>query len=234
MTTRSSTMPAPTTQRYVPAAGRGWLTGLYDPIMALTMRERAFRPAIIDAVLADPRPGVVLDVGCGTGTLARQLATADPSVRVVGIDGDERVLTLAREKVQRFDERVRFIKGLADDLPVEDATVDVVVASLLLHHLSRIAKQEALREARRVLTPAGRLVIADWGQPHDPLTRAGFLALRLLDGLANTRDHAAGRLPSLVTQVGFSNVRIRQSWRTMWGSLDLITAKPTSETVTSR
>lgn len=61
----------------MPAAGRAWLTALYDPLMALTMRERAFRPALIAAVLADPLPGVVLDVGCGTGTFTVQLAEAE-------------------------------------------------------------------------------------------------------------------------------------------------------------
>jgi ubiquinone/menaquinone biosynthesis C-methylase UbiE len=136
--------------------------------------------------------------------------------------------------VTRFGDRVRFSKSLAANLPVEDASIDVVVASLLIHHLAPVPKLDALREARRVLIPAGRLVIADWGRPHDPLARAGFLALRILDGFENTRDHAAGRLPSLLVQAGFSNVRDEQSWRTMWGSLDLITAEPTSETVVSR
>lgn len=215
----------PTEQRYVPAAGRAWLTALYDPLMALTMRERDFRPALIAAVLAEPRPSVVLDLGCGTGTLAGQLAEADPSLRVLGIDGDEAALALARQKVTGFGERVRFSRSLADALPVEDASVDVVVASLLLHHLAPAAKLDALREVRRVLIPAGRLVIADWGQPQDPLTRTGFFMLRLLDGFANTADHAAGRLPSLVAQAGFANVRVAQHWRTAWGSLQLITAE---------
>jgi ubiquinone/menaquinone biosynthesis C-methylase UbiE len=193
--------------------------------MALTMRERTFRPALIAAVLAEPRPGVVLDVGCGTGTFASQLAEADPSVHVLGVDGDEDVLARAREKVTRFGERVQFSKSMANALPIEDASVNVVMASLLLHHLSPAAKLDALREARRVLSPAGRLVIADWGQPQDPLTRTGFFMLRLLDGFENTADHAAGRLPSLVAQAGFANVRVAQQWRTVWGSLQLITAE---------
>lgn len=69
----------PTEPRYVPAAGRAWLTTLYDPLMALTMRKRAFRPALIAAALAEPRPSVVLDVGCGTGTLAAQLVETEPA-----------------------------------------------------------------------------------------------------------------------------------------------------------
>lgn len=213
------------TERYVPAAGRAWLTAVYDPLMALTMRERSFRPALIAAVFSDPRPDVVLDVGCGTGTLVGQLAEADPAVQVLGIDGDEEVLALAREKLPRFDGRVRFSRSLANDLPIEDASVDVVIASLLLHHLSPVGKLEALKEAERVLTPAGRLVIADWGQPRDPLTRAGFFALRLLDGFQNTADHAAGRLPTVIAQAGFASVRAGRRWRTVWGSLELITAE---------
>jgi ubiquinone/menaquinone biosynthesis C-methylase UbiE len=218
-------MPMPTNERYVPAAGRAWLTALYDPAMALTMRERAFRPALIAAVLADPRPRVVLDVGCGTGTLADQLAEADPSVLVFGIDGDEKALALARKKVTRFGERMRFSWSLADSLPIEDAAVDVVIASLLLHHLSSVSKLQALREAHRVLAPGGRLVVADWGRPRDLLTRAGFFVLRLLDGFENTADHAAGRLPSLVAQAGFNNVSAGQRWRTLWGSLEITTAE---------
>lgn len=229
MTGQSS--PLPSAERYVPAAGRRWLTGLYDPIMAVTMRERAFRPAVIAAVLADPRPRLVLDLGCGTGTLASQLAAADSSVQVLGIDGDEEVLALARQKAARFGGRVSFRKSLAANLPVEDAAVDVVVASLLIHHLPTAAKLDALRAARRALGPTGRLVIADWGQPQDPQTRAGFLALRLLDGFQNTADHAAGRLPSLIAQAGFASVTVRQWWRTAWGRLELITAEPVRETV---
>jgi ubiquinone/menaquinone biosynthesis C-methylase UbiE len=215
----------PTDERYVPAAGRTWLRRLYDPAMALTMRERAWRPALIATVLTDPLPGTVLEVGCGTGTLCIQLAAASPAMQVLGIDGDEEILALARQKRARFGERLRFSHGLAGELPVADASVNVVIASLLLHHLSPSAKLSALMEAHRVLIPGGRLVIADWGPAHDPLMRAAFFSLRLLDGFQNTRDHAAGRLPSLVRKAGFQNVVIWQRWRTAWGSLEAITAE---------
>jgi SAM-dependent methyltransferase len=209
--------------RYIPAAGHARLTALYDPAMALTMRERAFRPALLQAVLA-AGPQLVVDVGCGTGTFALMLAEADPRVEVRGFDGDEAVLERARAKVSPQANRLSFEHSLAGELPVESGSADVVTASLLLHHLAPVAKLAALAEARRVLRPNGRLVIADWGRPRDPLTRAGFLALRLLDGFENTRDHAAGRLPLMIEHAGFSSVRIVQRWRTVWGSLELISA----------
>lgn len=176
-------------------------------------------------MLTDPLPGTVLEVGCGTGTLCIQLALAAPNVQVLGIDGDEKILALARQKGARFGERVRFSQALAGELPLADASVDVAIASLLLHHLSPSAKLDALREAHRVLIAGGRLVIADWGPAHDPLMRAAFFSLRLLDGFQNTRDHAGGRLPSLLRKAGFQEVAVRQRWRTVWGSLEAITAE---------
>lgn len=207
----------------MPAAGRAGLTRLYDPVMALTMRERAFRPALVAAVLARA-PAVVLDVGCGTGKLAGLLAAGAPETRVIGIDGDEQVLALAAARVAGFGERVRLLAGCADGLPLADSSVEVVVASLLLHHLAPGVKLAALAEARRVLTPGGRLVIADWGPPHDPVMRAAFLALQLLDGFANTRDHAAGAIPALISKAGFADVALERRWRTVWGSLEMLSA----------
>jgi ubiquinone/menaquinone biosynthesis C-methylase UbiE len=221
----------PTTEkeRYVPAAGRAWLTALYDPMMALTMRERAFRRALVAAVLAERPPAMVLDVGCGTGTLAAELAAADSRIHVLGIDGDEHVLTRARSKTEGFGERVRLARGLADAIPAPDTSADVVVASLLLHHLAPDAKLRALREAHRVLRPGGRLVVVDWGRPHDVLMRSVFSVLQLLDGFQSTRDHAAGRIPALIETAGFGLVTTLDRWRTAWGSLELITARANAQ-----
>jgi ubiquinone/menaquinone biosynthesis C-methylase UbiE len=210
------------TERYVPAAGRTWLTGLYDPIMALTMRESAFRGRLADAVL-ESSPEVVLDIGCGTGSLAALILARDATTRVLGVDGDEEVLERARAKTAAAGERAEFRRGLADALPVDDASVDVVTASLLLHHLEHDGKLRALNEARRVLRPGGRLAIADWGRPHDPVMRAAFFGLQLVDGFASTREHATGALPSLIEAAGFQPVLTLGRWRTFWGSLEVLT-----------
>jgi ubiquinone/menaquinone biosynthesis C-methylase UbiE len=218
----------PTTDRFVPAAGRRGLNALYDPVMALTMRERAWRPALV-AQAATTGPRTIADIGCGTGTLAIDLARALPEAIVIGIDGDRAILDQAAAKAVAGGVQIDVREGLAQQLPVADDTADVVVMSLLLHHLTTENKLLALREARRVLRPEGRLLIADWGQPRDPLTAATFLALRLLDGWQQTAEHAAARLPKLIASAGLHSVDIFAAWTTGWGRLELISAHTSIE-----
>jgi SAM-dependent methyltransferase len=204
--------------RYVPAAGRFGLTGLYDPALRLTMRESRWRPVLVAAA----GTGDVLDLGCGTGTLTVDLARA--GARVTGVDGDEDVLRRAAAKAHDAGVELELRAGLADRIPLDDASVDVAVCSLLLHHLVPADKAVALAECRRVLRPGGRLLIADWGRPADPLQRAAFFALQLLDGFQNTRDHAAGRLADFVRDAGFAEVAVERRLRTVFGTLELLRA----------
>jgi ubiquinone/menaquinone biosynthesis C-methylase UbiE len=210
------------TDRYVPAAGRAAFTRFYDPVLAATTRERTFRGRLLATVAAAlPDGGRVLDVGCGTGTFAIALAARRPDAQVVGIDGDPTVLALAGAKAGA--QRVTWRAGVATALDGEaDAGADAVVMSLLLHHLTRDAKVAALAEARRVLKPGGRLHVADWGRPHDPLMRAAFFVLQLIDGFATTRDHAAGALPGLIAGAGFDAAPPYARLRTVFGSLELV------------
>jgi ubiquinone/menaquinone biosynthesis C-methylase UbiE len=207
-----------TEARYVPAAGRFGLTGLYDPALRLTMREKRWRPWLVAAA----GTGAVLDLGCGTGTLAVELARAGE--RVVGVDGDEDVLRRAAAKARDAGVTLELRAGLADAIPLEDGSVDAVGCSLLWHHLIPADKSVGLIECRRVLRPGGRLLIADWGRPADPLQRAAFFVLQLIDGFQNTRDHVAGRLPGFVRAAGFADVVVEQRLRTVFGTLELVRA----------
>jgi ubiquinone/menaquinone biosynthesis C-methylase UbiE len=206
--------------RYVPAAGLRGLTRFYDPIIAVTMREQLFRGRLTQQLLAGlPTEADIADVGAGTGTFAIGLAAAAPTAAVVAIDGDPEVLAIARAKQSAAV--VEWKQGLAGALPLGDGSCDRVAMSLLLHHLDAGGKRAALAEAHRVLRPGGRLHIADWGKPQDPLMRASLFTLALFDGI---RDHAAGRLPLFIEGAGFTEVRRHDRLRTVAGSLELLSA----------
>ncbi len=215
----------PSEASYVPAAGWKGLTRLYDPIVAATMRERRFRGELTASVAADlPNRGTVVDVGCGTGTFAIAFAAQRPDAQLIGVDGDPSILELAQRKPGAT--AIDWREGLASDLPLADDSADAVTMSLVLHHLLPSAKHAALAEIHRVLRPGGRLHIADFARPHDPLMRAAFAAIQVADGFAQTRDHVAGRLPQIVIDAGFPTVMSRARLRTAFGSLEILTAKP--------
>jgi ubiquinone/menaquinone biosynthesis C-methylase UbiE len=216
-------MSATAGDRYVPAAGRRAFTRLYDPVIALTMRERAFRGRLLERVRTSLpfEGGRVVDVGCGTGTFAIA-AAAGCRADVAGVDGDPEILAIARAKPGAG--AVTWFEGRAESLPLPDGRADAVVMSLVLHHLVPSAKRSALSEAARVLRPGGHLHVADWGRPSDPLMAAAFTVVRLADGLAPTRDHAAGRLPELVAAAGLEEVAVGDRLRTGFGSLELLSA----------
>jgi ubiquinone/menaquinone biosynthesis C-methylase UbiE len=208
--------------KFVPAAGRHGLTWLYDPIVALTMRERTFRSRLV-AQVASSAPTSLLEIGCGTGSLTTLLAQALPAASIVGLDPDPGVLTRAQAKGQT--QRIEWLQGTAVQLPLPDQSIERVVASLVLHHLTAGEKLLALAEAHRVLRPGGRLHIADWGAPQDAIMGAAFFVLRAIDGFDRTRAHVRGELPSLIAGAGFAEVQLRDRMRTGWGTLELLSAE---------
>lgn len=210
-------------ERYIPALAYRWLTPLYDPVVRWTTRERTFKAALLEQAQFQPGDRV-LDLACGTGTLtvaAKQLA---PAAEIVGLDGDPAVLARAREKARAAGVSLRFDQGLAQQLPYGDGSVDLVLSSLFFHHLTREGKLATLREVRRVLKPAGELHVADWGRAANPLMRALFLIVQLLDGFETTADNVAGRLPELIREAGFAEVTERRRIATPLGTISLYAA----------
>lgn len=209
--------------RYVPAARWRAFTRIYDPILALTMRERRWRGEMLRRLDRDlPEGGTVLDIGCGTGTFALALKERRPDLRVIGVDGDAEILALARAKPGAAE--IEWREGLAQGLPVPDAAAVVVTISLVLHHLLPEDKRRALAEARRILAPSGRLHVADWGKPTDPLMSGAFFVAQAIDGFDRTADHRAGRLPAFVVEADFGPVESYGRFRTGFGVVELLRA----------
>lgn len=191
---------------FVPALRWRILTGAYDFIVALTTREARFKALLVrDLELSGGES--VLDVGCGTGTLAIAIKARAPQAGVVAVDADDTVLAIAREKAREANVAIDFRECDARALPLEARSFDVVVSSLFFHHLRRADKERVLREICRVLRPGGVLHVADWGRPDSLSARLRFFCVRVFDGLEITRESAQGAFPALIRSAGFRPVR---------------------------
>jgi ubiquinone/menaquinone biosynthesis C-methylase UbiE len=166
---------------YLPAAGRDSLLWLYDPLTRLFGADKVFRSFLDQAELQPDH--AVLDIGCGTGTLAVLLKRLHPTIEVKGLDPDPKALARATRKAARKGVTVRFDRGFADELPYADATFDRVFSSMMFHHVPRADRPTVLAEVRRVLKPEGTLEFLDISRPGEDwvlkrLQEAGFADVR--------------------------------------------------------
>src|SRR5262249_7573730 len=128
--------------------------------------------------MARIQPGErVLDVGCGTGTLAVEVARrVGRTGYVAGIDPAAEQIARARAKAARRNLPIDFQIGVIEQLPFSDQSFDVVFSTLMMHHLPAPLKRQGLAEIARVLKPGGRLVIGDFVRKQDRAGRAHFHA----------------------------------------------------------
>ena len=117
--------------------------------------------------LSEVRPGQkLLDVGCGTGSLAIVAkAKAGPDGEVHGIDAAPGMIKVALRKADNAGTDVRFQVGLIEGIPFPDDQFDLALSTFMLHHLPDDLKRKGFAEIYRVLKPGGHFLTVDFGAP---------------------------------------------------------------------
>jgi cyclopropane fatty-acyl-phospholipid synthase-like methyltransferase len=209
---------------YIPALSHNWLTPLYDQLIGWTMPEATFKRHLIKQ--ADIKSGHrVLDVGCGTATLTLLIKKTHPDADVVGVDGDAKILGIAKRKAAQANLDITLDEAMGFDLPYPTVSFDRVVSSLMFHHLTRTNKIATLREINRVLRTDGELHIADFGKAHNLLMRAASFPWQVFDGFKTTSDNVNGLLTKLIQDAGFAEVHKSADYMTLFGTLSLYVAR---------
>jgi ubiquinone/menaquinone biosynthesis C-methylase UbiE len=192
----------------IPTRGRtldhaAFIYDLLEPLLMLGKQAQYIQQIIS---LLEIKPDYrVLDLGCGTGVLTREIADrldARSGGISIGIDAAAKMIAAAEKK--RSSETCRFEVAAAEDLPYEDASFDAVASSMFFHHVPLDLKEMTLNEACRVVKPGGRLVIADM---HTPSTSLGSLVShvsRYFFMQPQIGENIRGVLPGLIEKAGFN------------------------------
>ncbi|MCM3845778.1 class I SAM-dependent methyltransferase [Pseudonocardia sp. DR1-2] len=155
-----------TTHAHTPALVSSRLLPGYDTVARLGGAVPMYWRLLAQAGIG-PRDRV-LEIGCGTGNVLLRATEAVPTATVRGVDPDPEAVAMARRKAAEAGVELELQVGVAEDLPLDDGSVDRVLSSLMLHHIAADARVAALREAHRVLAPGGSLHLVDLD--HDPRT----------------------------------------------------------------
>ena len=204
---RIETGPPPPRHRDPRTSTAGMLHGsgqTYDIFAAVFFGGRRRRVFTRLAGESGARAGDrVLDVGCGTGYFTRVLAQAvAPAGAAHGVDPSGEAITHARRVSHLAN--CTFGEGVAEALDAPDAAYDVVVSSLMIHHLPETVRPRAIREMFRVLRPGGSVLIAEFRPPSSLLGRR---MITRLTGHGAMAENRVDLLEPMIREAGFEQVR---------------------------
>jgi ubiquinone/menaquinone biosynthesis C-methylase UbiE len=167
----------------IPALVLGYITVILV-MTAYRLRRQGYQQRIHDLVAREVAGsgGDVLDVGCGSGSLAIAIARMDPACRVVGVDswGDAWEYSQAQceenARIEGVADRVTFRRASAARLPFDEPIADVVVSCLTFHEVRECPdRTDAMAEALRVLRPGGTFAFLDLFSDPVPFTSAAHV-----------------------------------------------------------
>jgi demethylmenaquinone methyltransferase/2-methoxy-6-polyprenyl-1,4-benzoquinol methylase/phosphoethanolamine N-methyltransferase len=156
----------------------------YDKLVGIVClgRERQMRMATLELINIQPE-STVLDVGCGTGSLAIEAKRLALDGTVVGIDSSSNMVNIAKRKAEKARVDVDFRVGVIEQIEFSGNYFDIVLSSLMMHHLPDDLKKEGLKEVQRILKPGGIFLIVD-------LDLSAFSLASFIHGHTSPNEHS--------------------------------------------
>lgn len=141
----------------------------------------------------------LLDLGCGAGHAS--FTAAAKVAQVVAYDLSAQMLTVvSTAAAEKGLANVRVQQGVAESLPFDDASFDIVISRYSAHHWHDVG--QALREVKRVLKPGGRAILMDVVSPGHPLLDVYLQTVEVLRDTSHVRDYSPGEWLSMFTDAG--------------------------------
>jgi ubiquinone/menaquinone biosynthesis C-methylase UbiE len=172
------------TERSIAAYDVSQRVKTYDSDMELMHPNRSKMVEIALEVLPFQRTAALraIDLGIGTGYFTKQFLNRFPNSRVLGIDGAQAMVELAKARLESFASRVEFVIGdfrNLKQLAPNETTADVVFSAYALHHLPRADKVNVLRTVVDLLVPGGWFINADLTIADSPELESRLQELRI-------------------------------------------------------
>ena len=174
-----------------------WASTYEKSLLPRSFFDRAHQATLALAASIVHQPVEVLDVGCGTGKLLRRAAIYWPEAQLIGVDPANGMIEMAK----RLTPNATFFTGMAEVLPLQDNSVDLVMSTTSFHHWQDQAA--GIREIARVLRPGGYFILVDISFPE-----------WLLQVVRLKRVHSPAQMQTLFMQAGL-HVQTQQklAWR---------------------
>jgi len=180
----------------------GFLTPFYDSVIKIFAFEKFYQK--IASQIPPDKAIHILDMGTGTANLAIAIKKRSPSAKILGIDPDEKILKIAKEKIKKEKLDIKLIKAFAQKLPFKKQSFDYVVSSFAVHHIPPNLKDQAFLEMYRVLRSGGTILIIDIGEPKNLLAKITGTVFSLIESVG---PNLRGFIPKALKEVGFYNVK---------------------------
>ncbi len=164
-------------KHFIPAFHWHFLTSSYETFFRPFAR-RIWQRMATETIERTPRGGTVIDLGCGPGTILRLIRDKRPDLTLIGADIDPAIIHIAEQEAAA--KNIQFLVTSIDEVPFETQSADIVISSLMFHHLDELVKHKAMEQIRRILKPNGMFLLCDFSVPkHSWLTPIASLFLAI-------------------------------------------------------